>query len=541
MSGRRTSRRVSTVPIKKPKEEDFVAADAFDFDKEFRSPKGVMTRAKRSSVVLTKPPLTKTKRRQSMMPTVEEKPAKTTVNRRKSLAPLKPASKILHKGIELRNFYESPVASPKTSGGKKISRVDSAKKPIAKKTLELAESPTKKVAPHEKNKLSEAEIMKSLDALLDASPKVAEKKSAKQQPSAAKKKLTTKTPMKTGAKTPMKTPKSNKTPMKTPPASTKRATRNTPAVKNAPKSTIKAPKSTKKVLVTPKVQNLADVKEISIRLKALDNDIIEDPKVLLTQVESLPATPERVDRVVENILSARVSRKRKSDDKDDEITPNKKPRMQQVSAKKTPKSAKKSPAVLKSRPILVAKKTPGLRRAMARTSTLVSTPVQVNPANLLKRNLRTKVETAIDKKIAQKPNSSPYILNQQSNENSPKFEKLPKSTEVTKEVIKAHITGTPVRAARTRKFGTVIQPSLLAADSPVPMTTRRMSSTPLRKRVGKTVATTMPAEIVDSTPIRAPAAEAKTPAREEASSPVVPMSPPGEMFTGKLGKVCVIM
>ena len=51
--------------------------------------------------------------------------------------------------------------------------------------------------------------------------------------------------------------------------------------------------------------------------------------------------------------------------------------MQQASAKKTPKSAKKSPAVLKSRPILVAKKTPGLRRAMARTSTLVSTPVQV--------------------------------------------------------------------------------------------------------------------------------------------------------------------
>jgi hypothetical protein len=407
------------VPIKKPKEENFVAADAFDFDKEFRAPKGVMTRARRSSVVLTKPPLTKTKRRQSMMPTVEEKPAKTTVNRRKSLAPLKPASKTLHKGIELRNFYESPVASPKTSGGKKISRVDSAKKPIAKKTLELAESPTKKVAPHEKNKLSEAEIMKSLDALLDASPEISEKKSAKQQPSAAKKKLTTKTPMKPAAKTPMKTPKSNKTAMKTPkssktpPASTRRATRNTPAVKKAPKSTIKAPKSTKKVSVTPKVQNLADVKEISIRLKVLDNDIIEDPKVLLSQVESLPATPERVDQVVENILSARVSRKRKSDDKDDEITPNKKPRMQQASAKKTPKSAKKSPAVLKSRPILVAKKTPGLRRAMARTSTLVSTPVQVNPANLLKRNQRTKVETAIEKKIAQKPNSSPYILNQQ--------------------------------------------------------------------------------------------------------------------------------
>jgi hypothetical protein len=33
MSGRKVSRRVSTVPIRKPKEEGFVAADAFDFDK----------------------------------------------------------------------------------------------------------------------------------------------------------------------------------------------------------------------------------------------------------------------------------------------------------------------------------------------------------------------------------------------------------------------------------------------------------------------------------------------------------------------------
>ena len=41
----------------------------------------------------------------------------------------------------------------------------------------------------------------------------------------------------------------------------------------------------------------------------------------------------------------------------------------------------------------------------------------MNPANLLKRNLRTKVETAIEKKIAQKPNSSPYILNQQVRKN----------------------------------------------------------------------------------------------------------------------------
>ncbi len=162
--------------------------------------------------------------------------------------------------------------------------------------------------------------MKSLDALLDASPEIAEKKSAKQQPSAAKKKLATKTPLKAAAKTPMKTPKSAKTAMKTPksaktpPASTRRATRNTPAVKmtplsakKAPKSTKKAPKSTKKVSATPKLQNLADVKEISIRLKALDNSIMENPKVLLSQVESLPATPERVDQVIINVIRSIVT------------------------------------------------------------------------------------------------------------------------------------------------------------------------------------------------------------------------------------------
>lgn len=117
------------------------------------------------------------------------------------------------------------------------------------------------------------------------------------------------------------------------------------------------------------------------------------------------------------------------------------------------------------------------------------------------------------------------------------MEKMTKFTETSETVIKAHITGTPVRATRTRKFGTIVQPSMLAADSPVPMTTRRMSSTPMRQRVGKRGP--MPiSDIVNSTPIRAPA----TPGQDVApSSPEVPMSPPGEMVTGKLGDLCAIM
>lgn len=43
--------------------------------------------------------------------------------------------------------------------------------------------------------------------------------------------------------------------------------------------------------------------------------------------------------------------------------------------------------------------------------------IKINPAGMLKRNLRTKVETAIETKMAQKPDSSPYILNQVATNN----------------------------------------------------------------------------------------------------------------------------
>jgi len=44
------------------------------------------------------------------------------------------------------------------------------------------------------------------------------------------------------------------------------------------------------------------------------------------------------------------------------------------------------------------------------TAKNLGTPVQVNPSNLLRKNLKRKVETAIVKKIAQRPQSSPYLL-----------------------------------------------------------------------------------------------------------------------------------
>lgn len=96
--------------------------------------------------------------------------------------------------------------------------------------------------------------------------------------------------------------------------------------------------------------------------------------------------------------------------------------------------------------------------------------------------------------------------------------------------VKVHITGTPAQLTRrARKFGTVLQPSLLAMESPVPQSTIATSSTPLRG--GKRA---LPD--AEATPIRAPGAAAGGPVEAAA-----PLSPAPEMVTGGLAKLCAIM
>ena len=119
-------------------------------------------------------------------------------------------------GIELKNFYESPVNSPKTSAGKNTSRVNKIDNETVRKSLQLAASPVKKVAPHAKNILSDNAILQSLDSLME-SPEIVQK--TVKTPAINKKKSTAKTPKL------VVTPKS----ARSPPASTRRATRKTPA------------------------------------------------------------------------------------------------------------------------------------------------------------------------------------------------------------------------------------------------------------------------------------------------------------------------
>ena len=177
---------------------------------------------------------------------------------------------------------------------------------------------------------------------------------------------------------------------------------------------------------------------------------------------------------------------------------------------------------------------------------------QVKPSDVLRRNLKRQVETAIIAKVAAKPDSSPYTMDTTEN-NSPVFRRVEMKKE-SKNVVKEHLTGTPARAptsSRSRKFGTVMQPSslgLLDASS-LPSSVRRSSrssvssSTPVRPVHPLATPAPHPLEAVEATPIKAlesvesvEATPIKAPSPEKQAT-----SPAPQMLTGGLHKMCAIM
>ena len=172
-----------------------------------------------------------------------------------------------------------------------------------------------------------------------------------------------------------------------------------------------------------------------------------------------------------------------------------------------------------------------LKKPLKRLAPSQGTPAQIKPGDLLKKNMKKQVEKAISAKIASKPNSSPYVLNNIGDEeNSPKLTKV-----MTNVAIKSHITGTPARVKPNRKFGTVIQPLSLLEESVIPVHgidhNVVSSSTPLKPEIldqNDFLPRPHPLEAVEATPIRPPNnAEAKSPQ---------PM-----LVTGGLAKMCSIM
>jgi len=285
-----------------------------------------------------------------------------------------------------------------------------------------------------------------------------------------------------------------------------------------PKSAVKAPKSSKtgvkRALDTKStpVQN----KRIKLEKKTPTAFEIHEPAKKETKTpktaKKLPKTP-------------------KAAVKTEPITPQ--TPVETKSASTTPSSSVKK-SVTKKTPKLVTEykqKTPAgsLKKPLKRLTVAKSTPAQVKPSDMLKKNLRKQVETAITAKMGSKPDSSPYTL--ADGENSPVFTKVEK---VTSKMVKSHITGTPARAKPNRKFGTVIQPTSLLEDSVIPISAMDMnrvsSSTPVKPAMTGSEFNTEPhpLECVEATPIRPPCSpEAR--------------SPQPQMVTGGLAKMCHIM
>lgn len=311
-----------------------------------------------------------------------------------------------------------------------------------------------------------------------------------------------------------------------------------------------------------KKKNAKDVKAENVKPKPV-NTKIQEKKVLMsaktgvkraletkaTPVQNkriklekeTPKTPKPVEISVKKQTKTPATAKKqlktpKPEIKSEPITPVT-PEVTQVMAKSVAKaSAQKSGS--KKTPKLMAQykqKTPigSLKKPLKRLSVAKSTPAQVKPSDLLKKNLRKQVETAITAKIGSKPDSSPYTISVAGgNDASPVFTKV---ETVNSKVVKKHITGTPARTKPARKFGTVIQPASLLEDSVMPTSTIEhkavSSSTPLRAALTGFEENSFephPLESVEATPIRAP------------TSPE-PRSPEPMMVTGGLAKMCSIM
>lgn len=376
-----------------------------------------------------------------------------------------------------------------------------------------------------------------------------------------------------------KSPKRSRIPIKSPPSESKKQKASTSTVRRSrrisgdlcslPDVDVSVKKRRKSMLPaisevkspakaqpkSPAVDNvLKDVKRVEIKLRRMK--MKEDPNLIFSLLEE-SAEDDRVEEVVGQILqtkkeSSPVTRQSKTEtpkQKPKVATPKvvpKKPEAEEVlsskkrkqteSNVKTPlqnkrlkldksvsegqetekRSPRKTPTLLSQ----YKQKTPvgSLRKPLKRLQVAKSTPAQVRPSDVLRRNMIKKVEKEIVAKLSKKPDSSPYALN--TDENSPVFRSV--------KDVKSHITGTPARPRPRRKFGTVVQPESLLEESvatAAELERRVSSSTPVRPNLHGA----HPLEAVEATPIRPPVV--KQP----------PLSPEPEMVTGKLGYLCTVM
>ena len=202
-------------------------------------------------------------------------------------------------------------------------------------------------------------------------------------------------------------------------------------------------------------------KKVKGSAKSINSPIKMTKRGRRSSTSKTPAMEDKENKVTKNQASAKKAMKVQATVV---ISPIKKAALQMafanqaINVKKTPPKALKMTKSVKNN-----------------TAGFPGTPQQTNPANLLKRNLKRKVDVKLDQKVQEIPqNSSPYTLLQGETENGSPVERFVK---MNNKPSKENVTGTPAPMKRSRilqKFdqnSANITPTIVK--SPDPYSTRR--------------------------------------------------------------------
>ena len=172
---------------------------------------------------------------------------------------------------------------------------------------------------------------------------------------------------------------------------------------------------------------------------------------------------------------------------------------------------------------------------------VLGTPQPTDPGNLLKRNLKRKVDVRMDKKIDEIPkNSSPYTLVMSETENGSPVEQFVK---MNSKPSKENVTGTPAPALKKRQ-NRILQPlDNTVEGSPCPLRRKspRLLATP--KNLTPAIKSTKPDELLKTPKLELEnQAVNKALAKQNvAHSHANTANSGGQIITGDLASLCVIM
>merc|ERR1712223_1957588 len=179
--------------------------------------------------------------------------------------------------------------------------------------------------------------------------------------------------------------------------------------------------------------------------------------------------------------------------------------------------------------------------AAVQKENLPGTPQPTDPGNLLKRNLKRKVDVRMDKKIDEIPkNSSPYTLVMTETENGSPVEQFVK---MNSKPSKENVTGTPAPALKKRQ-NRILQPlDNTVEGSPCPLRRKspRLLATP--KNLTPAIKSTKPDELLKTPKLELEnQAVNKALAKQNvAHSNANTANSGGQIITGDLASLCVIM